>query len=150
MIQNESRPREKTKSRITDSDLNCRKGAIAQGEFVMEENTYIAEKQPSEVPQKGVLGDIERDDNELKRGDNLAPKNQGPSKSDEWHFYSSKEKHLAYIPVKYRKLYQKAWEGHSRKAAIRVFCLECVAWLPREVELCTGTSCALYQFRLKG
>ena len=121
----------------------------------MEENKHVTaehqarSKQPIEVPQKVGIADIESDDSRSK-GAVLPPKSSCPEKADEWHFYASQEKHIPHTPVKYRKLYQRAWAGHSRKAAIRAHCLECVGWLSREVELCTGTSCALYQFRLKG
>lgn len=57
---------------------------------------------------------------------------------------------LSDVPAKYRRLYLKAWEGKSRKAAIRAFCLECVCWSEQEVRLCTAPACPLFEFRLKG
>jgi len=54
------------------------------------------------------------------------------------------------IPKKYRKLYQKAVSGRSRKAAIRSFCLECVGYIEKEVPICTDGACPLYKYRLKG
>ena len=63
---------------------------------------------------------------------------------------STREKHLADAPAKYRSLYRRAWAGKSRKAAIRVFCLECVGWSEDEVRRCTAPACPLYEFRLRG
>jgi len=63
---------------------------------------------------------------------------------------SAREKRLSVVPAKYRTLYRKAWGGNSRKAAIRAFCLECVAWSEHEVRLCTALACPLFEFRELG
>lgn len=52
------------------------------------------------------------------------------------------------IPKKYHRLYERAMSGKSRRAAIRCFCLECVAWQELEVRLCTAPSCPLFNYRL--
>ena len=35
----------------------------------------------------------------------------------------------------------------TRKTSIFYFCLECVCWIPSEVEECTNPLCPLYPFR---
>ena len=62
----------------------------------------------------------------------------------------AREKRLSDAPAKYRRLYRKAWEGKSRKAAIRAFCLECVGWSENAVRLCTAPACPLFEFRELG
>lgn len=62
----------------------------------------------------------------------------------------AREKRLSDAPAKYRGMYRKAWEGKSRKAAIRAFCLECVGWSEHEVRLCTAPACPLFEFREQG
>lgn len=52
------------------------------------------------------------------------------------------------IPKKYKELYPKS--KASRKAAIRLFCLECCGYNDNEVRLCTDRECPLYPWRLKG
>ena len=52
------------------------------------------------------------------------------------------------VPRQYQKLYAK--RNTSRKAAIRMACLECVGFIAKEVELCTEETCPLYRWRLKG
>jgi hypothetical protein len=51
------------------------------------------------------------------------------------------------IPLKYRKQYQRAMSGKSRKAAMDSFCAECVAYDPKEVRLCTDKGCPLFPYR---
>ena len=53
------------------------------------------------------------------------------------------------IPRKYQKLYSRATSGKSRKAAIRMFCLECVGYSEYEVSVCTDADCPLYAYRPK-
>jgi len=53
----------------------------------------------------------------------------------------------AQMPRIYRATYDKAMSGNSRRAAMRAFCLECVAWQIREVYTCTCTACPLYPYR---
>jgi len=52
-------------------------------------------------------------------------------------------------PPRIRDLYRRAWNG-SRKAAIRIFCLECVGYNAADVHRCTAPACPLYDFREKG
>lgn len=47
----------------------------------------------------------------------------------------------------YRRIYEKAVEGLSRKAAIHAFCLECTCWQKEEVRKCTALACPLYALR---
>ena len=53
------------------------------------------------------------------------------------------------IPSRYRHLYDQA-VGGSRRATLRYHCLECVAWVSREVERCTAPGCVCYPYRLTG
>ena len=53
------------------------------------------------------------------------------------------------IPNKYKGLHIKARNG-SRKAAIRMKCLECVGYSEKEVRECTEPECSLYRYRLSG
>lgn len=53
------------------------------------------------------------------------------------------------VPRKYRKLYERAMRGKSRKAAMKAFCAECVQWQINEVEKCTDVGCPLYPYRSK-
>jgi hypothetical protein len=54
------------------------------------------------------------------------------------------------VPRRFRKLYRKTIETTSRKAAIRMMCVECMGYNPKEVELCKDTGCPLFKYRLKG
>lgn len=54
------------------------------------------------------------------------------------------------VPKKYKKLYEKAVSGKSRKAAIRSQCLECTGYNPSEILLCTDIWCPLYKYRANG
>lgn len=53
------------------------------------------------------------------------------------------------IPIKYKKQYQEAMKGRSRKTAMQAFCNECVGYNNKEVKNCTDIGCPLYPFRLK-
>jgi len=52
------------------------------------------------------------------------------------------------VPRQYQKLYAK--RNTSRKAAIRMACLECMGYVSKEVEVCTEASCPLYKWRIGG
>ena len=54
------------------------------------------------------------------------------------------------VPDKYKVMYKRAMSGKSRKAAIRLRCLDCVDYSPKEVENCTAKDCPLYAYRLRG
>ena len=58
-----------------------------------------------------------------------------------------RRRRLALIPVRQRAVFEKAWAGRSRKAAIRAFCLECVGHESAEVNRCTSPACPLYPYR---
>jgi len=51
------------------------------------------------------------------------------------------------IPPRHRALYEQAMKGKSRKAAMRVFCLECCGYEIKEVFLCSDVECPLYPYR---
>ena len=53
----------------------------------------------------------------------------------------------AQMPVKYRRIYDRAVEGKSLRSCINAQCLECVGWVSREVSLCTDLACPLYAVR---
>jgi len=63
---------------------------------------------------------------------------------------SSRERRLASVPPKYRRLFRRAWGRQSRKAALRGFCLMCVDYNRAEVERCTAPACPLWEYRLRG
>ena len=54
------------------------------------------------------------------------------------------------IPQRYQKLYRTAMAGRSQRAAIRSFCLECVAYQFDEVRACPDHGCPLHAYRLTG
>lgn len=56
-------------------------------------------------------------------------------------------KRLADMPKAYRKNYEMAMAGNSRRAAMNAFCLECVMWQRKEVKLCPSIACPLYPYR---
>ena len=65
-------------------------------------------------------------------------------------FQAARERRLGEVPSATRSRYVSAWAGRSRKAAIRMHCLECVGWNAAEVRRCTSPTCALYAYRLGG
>ena len=65
-------------------------------------------------------------------------------------FERVRAKRLQDAPAKFRRLYKRAWQKKSRKAAIRAFCLECMCWSPAEVAQCEAPSCPLYEYRSSG
>ena len=52
------------------------------------------------------------------------------------------------VPPLYRNLYQQAMSGKSRKAAVRVYCLQCMGWSRKGVKECTAVECMLFLFRV--
>lgn len=54
------------------------------------------------------------------------------------------------VPSKYQGLYDKAMSGKSRRAAIRIFCLECTGYNFKEVAKCPAIHCPLHPYRLGG
>ena len=52
-------------------------------------------------------------------------------------------------PKKYANLYKRAMSGRSRKAAMRMFCLECAGYSETNVCLCTDLNCPLSPYRPK-
>lgn len=54
------------------------------------------------------------------------------------------------VPRKYVKLYNRAMTGRSRKAAIRMQCIECCGDNEKEVAMCTDGGCPLFKYRLNG
>lgn len=60
---------------------------------------------------------------------------------------ATRERLLAQIPPRQRSIFRRAWEGGSRKAAIRGFCLQCVGYEPAEINRCTSLTCPLYPYR---
>jgi hypothetical protein len=53
------------------------------------------------------------------------------------------------VPERFRRLYDLAMTGKSRKAGVKAFCLMCVAWKRAEVFRCTSSSCPLFPYRPK-
>ncbi len=61
----------------------------------------------------------------------------------------AQERKLGDVPRHLRDMYREA-VGGNRRAAIRLHCLECVAWLPSEVEACSAPGCVMWPFRMTG
>jgi hypothetical protein len=51
------------------------------------------------------------------------------------------------IPAKYQAMYKRAMTGKSRKAAMQVFCAECVGYVAPEIARCTDKGCPMYPYR---
>ena len=51
------------------------------------------------------------------------------------------------VPAKYKAMYKRAMTGKSRKAAMSVFCAECVGYVSSEIGLCSDKGCPLYPYR---
>jgi hypothetical protein len=51
------------------------------------------------------------------------------------------------IPKKFKKLYERARSGKSRKAAIKFGCLECCGFERNEVALCSDPFCGYLPYR---
>lgn len=54
------------------------------------------------------------------------------------------------VPVKFRRLHDRALAGRSQAAAIRAHCLMCVGWQIDEVKKCTAPTCPLFAYRMTG
>jgi hypothetical protein len=50
-------------------------------------------------------------------------------------------------PASYRGTFERAYEGKSRSAAIRAFCLRCVGYKRNDVRDCTAYGCPLHFYR---
>jgi len=59
-------------------------------------------------------------------------------------------KKLRDIPESRHKMYEKAVTTKSPRRAIKIFCLECCAYLPKQVDGCSSMGCPLYPYRLGG
>ena len=57
------------------------------------------------------------------------------------------EKRRSEMPLKYRSGYDEARRGRSKKAGIKAFCLQCMAWSITEVKACNTVECSLYLYR---
>ena len=57
------------------------------------------------------------------------------------------EAYLEQVPVSYRATFERAFNGQSRSAAVKAFCLMCVGFQRNHITNCTAKSCPLYEFR---
>ena len=55
-------------------------------------------------------------------------------------------KRRADIPVRYRGIYGKAMNGHSRAMGIKAFCLECMGWSYKDSADCNTVGCPLHPY----
>ena len=69
------------------------------------------------------------------------------SRKNDRNLQTVRNKHLAQVPRKQRAAFLRAWEGKSRKSAVRAMCLECMGYQAGEIPLCTSPTCPLYEFR---
>ncbi len=51
-----------------------------------------------------------------------------------------------YYP-RFRGIYLKAMGGHSLRAGVKAFCLDCLGQSPDEIARCTCPTCPLYPYR---
>lgn len=51
------------------------------------------------------------------------------------------------VPEKYLRRWNSALKSKSRKAAMDMFCLQCVGFERAEVRKCTAPGCPLYKWR---
>lgn len=51
------------------------------------------------------------------------------------------------MPENYKRTFLKAYEGKSKTTAIKAKCLDCCCFVMKEIELCSTTSCALWDYR---
>jgi hypothetical protein len=56
-------------------------------------------------------------------------------------------RHRAGMPERFRKRYDLAMSGRSRKAAMQSFCVECCGYEFQEVRRCTSSECPLFPYR---
>jgi hypothetical protein len=54
---------------------------------------------------------------------------------------------LSGVPAIYRNTFTLAYEGRSRSAAIKAFCLDCVGFERKSIRECTSHACPLYPYR---
>lgn len=117
-------------------------------------------RKPPSPPNARAQADSRRADPHLRRGARPleSPPTTTPatdaekpapvdSDAPERRVAEARRRRLAHVPAKYRKLYESAYTGRSRKAAMRAFCLECVGWSEAEVRLCTAPACPLWPYR---
>jgi hypothetical protein len=64
------------------------------------------------------------------------------TKQAEW-----RAKEIAGAPTSCRSILQRAYDGNSRAAGIKAFCLRCVGYLRAEVTNCTSWGCPLHPYR---
>ena len=102
-----------------------------------------------ELPEAAQEASVVKDA-ENTQGRSASPLSGGGLEQGNRGTLPERAKRLSNVPRKYRQLYLRAWQGQSRKSAIRAFCLECVCWSQTEVRLCTAPACPLFEFRLKG
>lgn len=51
------------------------------------------------------------------------------------------------VPKQYQALYKRAMSGKSRKAAMKIQCIECCGWQIAEVFVCADSGCSLWPYR---
>lgn len=50
-------------------------------------------------------------------------------------------------PTSYRGAFKRAYNGRSKAAGIKAFCLQCVGFLRNDVRDCTSKGCPLWPYR---
>jgi hypothetical protein len=51
------------------------------------------------------------------------------------------------VPALYKKVVIRAYQGSSRSAAIKAFCLDCVGYVRADITNCTAGGCPLHPYR---
>ncbi len=54
---------------------------------------------------------------------------------------------LADSPVLYRPVIKRAYQGKSKAAGIKAFCLQCVGYVRDDITGCTALGCPLWPYR---
>ena len=102
-------------------------------------------------PEKPCQGPVDAREAEMRPGCRTdAPGRKIEAPSTTLSGSCERQKRLSDVPTRFHHLYKRAWDGKSRKSAIRAFCLECSGWSANEVCGCTAPACPLYEFREKG
>jgi len=102
-----------------------------------------------DVPAQGTGGDARTADPHEGGGQGRQALDRSPDATEYVENQESRRQALAGISPKWRKLFERGWNG-SRKAAIRSCCLRCCGFSPLEVTLCSDSTCPLFEFRKKG
>jgi len=61
--------------------------------------------------------------------------------------WEDREKRLKDVPRHRHKLFKRAYEGKSRRDAVKAFCFMCMGYQQSEVDKCECKACPLWLYR---